>query len=584
MDAARQLKGDTIPFVLRAVPPSTALPLQISSNPFVAGANGSRMGRPLQKAYGEVIRHVGQQTPIVVVVGSAGTGKSLLVDMTVRACVDMGLTARRIERSDQVQTLLGTKSDVLLIDQTDSMSNSSLHTLLSAEGRNIATTMVFMCLPTCVGQLGFSDVERATIELTPLSLSDARNYLHERATSIGRTNLFTPEALDLVIDGSRGLPRLLRSIAHLAYWAAASEGAPQIAAQHVSNASGSQGVDHHADIDEPRTQIALENKGAEPDAKTELGSGVGNERPTQISDGHVADVAGANNSANQQHERAIALLHEVATKTRVKVPAPAPRPAMKESAPAIPVKEFRAAEERSAGTGVWGPRIAGALAASVAIGALVSFSFMGGKPETTPHVATARSTVATPVVAQPASLKPAAIPAPALFSHTAVPSQPRLAHKDAPAASHVTTKAVVQPARENPATEQAAAPKAVDNKVVENKAGAGADAAGKVAASSDSTPSSATEVQQPPGANDPAQQAAAQKTAEEQAAEERAVRERIDAAAQAFLLAQEAGKRAQAARDAAAQEQAAKEATARAKAQRESTNKQFSYSMLGVGR
>jgi hypothetical protein len=33
MDAARHLKSDTIPLVPRAVTPSTALPLQISTNP-----------------------------------------------------------------------------------------------------------------------------------------------------------------------------------------------------------------------------------------------------------------------------------------------------------------------------------------------------------------------------------------------------------------------------------------------------------------------------------------------------------------------------------------------------------------------
>src|SRR5258706_14869121 len=268
MDAARQLKSDTIPLVPRAVTPSAAVPLRISTNPFVAGASGTRMGRPLQKAFGEVIRHIGLQTSIIAVVGSAGTGKSLLADMTARACVDMGLTVRRIDQGDQVYALLGTKSDVLLIDQTDSMPTSSLQTLLSLGGKNIATTMVFMCLPSFVGQVSFSGGDRATVELTPLSLSDARNYLHERAASIGRTNLYSPEALDLIIDGSGGLPRLLQSIAHQAYWAAASEDAPQIGAQHVSNASGPHGVEpDKTHADDARRQATHDDEGGEPGAK-----------------------------------------------------------------------------------------------------------------------------------------------------------------------------------------------------------------------------------------------------------------------------------------------------------------------------
>src|SRR4029077_6498427 len=125
--------------------------------------------------------------------------------------------------------------------------------------------------------------DRATVELSPLSLSDARNYLQERAASIGRTNLYSPEALDLLIDGSRGLPRLLRSIAHQAYWAAASEGAPQIGAQHVSHASGSQGGEPgKADAEDARMRAARDAEGAEHGAKAQARFGVGtreNDRP-----------------------------------------------------------------------------------------------------------------------------------------------------------------------------------------------------------------------------------------------------------------------------------------------------------------
>ena len=123
------------------------------------------MGRPLQTAFGEVVRQIGLQTAIVVVVGSAGTGKSSLMDMTARACLEMGLSVRRVERGAEVQMAFGTKSDVLLVDQADSMSDSSLQTLLSADGKNTATTMVFMCLPACVYRFNSLDTHGATIEL-----------------------------------------------------------------------------------------------------------------------------------------------------------------------------------------------------------------------------------------------------------------------------------------------------------------------------------------------------------------------------------------------------------------------------------
>jgi hypothetical protein len=63
---------------------------------------------------------------------------------------------------------------------------------------------------------------------------DARIYLGERASSIGRPNLLTKEASNLAVDGSRGLPRDLRGIAQFAFFAAASEGASQIDSRHVA--------------------------------------------------------------------------------------------------------------------------------------------------------------------------------------------------------------------------------------------------------------------------------------------------------------------------------------------------------------
>jgi hypothetical protein len=234
MNAAEQLVLGTAPLI--RVGSGTDTPLQIAMNPFGAGTNGARMGRPLQAAFGEVILQIGMQTPVVVVVGSAGTGKSLLMDMTARTCLEMGLSTRRIERGDLVHMAFGEKSDVLLVDETDSMSNSALQALLKAGSQNTATTMVFLCLPTCVCRFGFAGVRSVVVELTPLALSDARNYLQERANSIGRPNLFMADALDLIIDGSRGLPRLMRTIAGHAFFSAVSQGASQISPKHVSDA------------------------------------------------------------------------------------------------------------------------------------------------------------------------------------------------------------------------------------------------------------------------------------------------------------------------------------------------------------
>jgi hypothetical protein len=104
------------------------------------------------------------------------------------------------------------------------------------------------------------------IELTRLSQSDTRAYLQERATQAGFTDLFTPAALDLIVDASRGLPRSLWSIAGLAYFYAASAGASQISRQHVADALASQ-IPSGARVDNaaapsPRSEIPVAPRGA----------------------------------------------------------------------------------------------------------------------------------------------------------------------------------------------------------------------------------------------------------------------------------------------------------------------------------
>jgi hypothetical protein len=65
---------------------------------------------------------------------------------------------------------------------------------------------------------------------------DARVYLGERAGSLGRFDLLTPDAANLMIEVSGDTPRALRGIAQLAFFAAASEGASRIECRHVTGA------------------------------------------------------------------------------------------------------------------------------------------------------------------------------------------------------------------------------------------------------------------------------------------------------------------------------------------------------------
>jgi hypothetical protein len=130
----------------------------------------------------------------------------------------------------------------------------------------------------------------------------------------------------------------------------------------------------------------------------------------------------------------------------------------------------------------------------------------------------------------------------------------------------------VQPTRENPAVAQGgAAPKVVDD-----KRGAETERTSGIAIVNDPIPSVPSEAEKTARGNDAGEQTALLKPPEKLSADARAAQE--DAAVQAFLDAQEAGRQAQAARDAAA----AKEAAQRARTARQNANRPFLNSMFGL--
>ena len=207
--------------------------LRLEKNPFVTSAGGAGMAPPLRTALREVVRHIARETPIVVLVGRVGTGKTLLMNLAARACTDMGLTVRQVDRGDLVQMAPGQRSDLLLIDEADSIADAMLQGLVPPGGKSVATTVVFSCLPWSVGRFTSSSDRAAVVELTPLTRPDARRYLLEQVNRTGPPDLFAPEALELIVEGSHGSPRLLQLIASLAFFSAAFDGVSQIRSKHV---------------------------------------------------------------------------------------------------------------------------------------------------------------------------------------------------------------------------------------------------------------------------------------------------------------------------------------------------------------
>src|SRR4029453_19073065 len=180
-----------------AEPVNCNSPLDLQTNPFSSNSNAPPPISSAQTALEEVIRHIGLRRRAIVLCGRGGHGKNFLLKMIVRSCSEMGLSVCQLDRGDLTGAALDARSDVVLVDEADSIPDSAILTLIFPPPSNTATTWVFVCLPSSVHR--FSCLDANVVELRGLSVDDAQSYLLERATSIGRPDLFAPDALDLII-------------------------------------------------------------------------------------------------------------------------------------------------------------------------------------------------------------------------------------------------------------------------------------------------------------------------------------------------------------------------------------------------
>jgi len=203
-------------------------PLDLQANPFSSNAP-----LPVDSAQrlAEVIGYIALERRAIVISGRADSGKTSLLKRIAGACSDVGLSVRHFDRGDLVDPAIDARSDVVLVDDADSIPDSAVLALLSSDPNTTATTWVLMCQPRSVDRFRCLDAD--VVELRGLSVDDAQNYLLERATSIGRPDLFAPDALDLIVHRARGSPGLLLSVANLAFLTAGWGGAAQIGVRHV---------------------------------------------------------------------------------------------------------------------------------------------------------------------------------------------------------------------------------------------------------------------------------------------------------------------------------------------------------------
>src|SRR5712671_6310265 len=212
--------------------------LKLDCDPF-ARDGVSPLG-PVRAALEQLMRHVELGTAIVLVVGPAGSGKSFLLGLAEESGRARGISVMRIERGDLAHTAIGKSVDLLLVDEADFVDQPTLNFIGSHP--ETAKTVVFACrTPLSVGDMA----EPIVVSLNPLAPDEARNFVVERATAAGRPDLFAPDALESLIAGTAGLPRLLRSVGALALFLAESEGARNVGVEHVAEALDAQGGGGH---------------------------------------------------------------------------------------------------------------------------------------------------------------------------------------------------------------------------------------------------------------------------------------------------------------------------------------------------
>src|SRR5262245_42528698 len=175
--------------------------LDVKTNPFSSNSNGPPVSST-QTALEEVIRLIGLRRRAIIIAGAAGTGKTFLLKTIARSCSDMALSVCQIDRGDLADPAMDARANVVLVDEADSVPDSTVLTLLFPNASDAATTWVFACLPSSVHRLSCPDAN--VVELRGLSVDEAQTYLLGRANSIGRPDLFASDALDLIVHQARG--------------------------------------------------------------------------------------------------------------------------------------------------------------------------------------------------------------------------------------------------------------------------------------------------------------------------------------------------------------------------------------------
>ena len=202
-----------------------------SLDPF--GPDFAPVAPSVQRAFDQVMQQIELGAGAAAVIGAPGTGKTHLLSLVEDACLRRGLLARRVHRGDLVNSVLSEPSDVLLIDEAECIDQQILETLTRGKTK-IAAFTVFACAKDRDNR--FSKAQARLVPISRLSDQEAANYIRRAAIS---GDLFSHDALNLLVGAAGGSIRMLRMLAGMALFCAGRDGSSQVGSRHVTEAFAS---------------------------------------------------------------------------------------------------------------------------------------------------------------------------------------------------------------------------------------------------------------------------------------------------------------------------------------------------------